>query len=205
MDLAESQGAVHHHQPRSDAVHTAQLDQANGAGFATDIGSKTSHTAIMARSLRIPAVVGLKDASNQLETGQYALLDGYQRRASSSIRPTRRFSNTGRSSASRSRCRKSCGISRPSRRSRWTGIACILSANIEQATDAEEVRANGAEGVGLFRTEYLFINREASPTEEEQYQAYRQVASALKPSRWSSARWTWAAINFCRICTCRRR
>src|SRR5215469_5015830 len=57
--------------------HTAQLDRRNVLGFATDVGSKTSHTAIMARSLRIPAVVGLKDLSDKLETGQYALLDGF--------------------------------------------------------------------------------------------------------------------------------
>ena len=61
------------------------------------------------------------------------------------------------------------------------GHRVILSANVEQAADAEAVRANGAEGVGLFRTEYLFINRETAPTEEEQYQSYRQVAAALKP------------------------
>src|SRR5204863_7066125 len=57
--------------------NTAQLDKRNVLGFATDVGSRTSHTAIMARSLRIPAVVGLKDASIQLENGQYALLDGF--------------------------------------------------------------------------------------------------------------------------------
>src|SRR5882724_7811669 len=57
--------------------NTAQLDKRNVLGFATDVGSKTSHTAIMARSLRIPAIVGLKDASTQLESGQYALLDGF--------------------------------------------------------------------------------------------------------------------------------
>src|SRR5215469_13378792 len=57
--------------------NTAQLDKSNVLGFATDVGSRTSHTAIMARSLRIPAVVGLKDASARLESGQYVLLDGY--------------------------------------------------------------------------------------------------------------------------------
>ena len=61
------------------------------------------------------------------------------------------------------------------------GHHVCLSANIEQAADAEEVKANGAEGVGLFRTEYLFINRDYLPTEEQQYQAYRAAAAALKP------------------------
>jgi phosphoenolpyruvate-protein phosphotransferase (PTS system enzyme I) len=61
------------------------------------------------------------------------------------------------------------------------GVRIILSANVEQAADAEAVKACGAEGVGLFRTEYLFINRQVLPTEEEQYQAYRSVAAALKP------------------------
>ena len=61
------------------------------------------------------------------------------------------------------------------------GHRVILSANVEQATDAAEVRANGAEGVGLFRTEYLFINRNTLPSEEEQFEAYRKAAADLKP------------------------
>src|SRR6185369_9472906 len=61
------------------------------------------------------------------------------------------------------------------------GLRIVLSANVEQPSDTEAVIASGAEGVGLFRTEYLFINREMPPSEEQQYEAYRAVASALKP------------------------
>src|SRR5207249_8077643 len=61
------------------------------------------------------------------------------------------------------------------------GRRIVISANIEQAADAEEVKANGADGVGLFRTEYLFLNRDHPPGEEQQYQAYRATAAALKP------------------------
>ena len=159
---------------------TAQLDRKIVLGFATDIGGKTSHTAIMARSLRIPAVVGLKSASSELQTGQYALLDGFN--GVIIINPTEgTLFEYGRI------IRKQVSLDEKLRDTydkpamTLDGTRVVLSANVEQAADTEQVRANGAEGVGLFRTEFLFINREVLPTEEEQYQAYRQVAAALKP------------------------
>ena len=160
---------------------TAVLDKKMVLGFATDVGSKTSHTAIMARSLRIPAIVGLGRASQELRTGQYALLDGYNGQIV--LNPTdQTLFEYGQL------VRKQVSLEEKLRDAydqpavTLDGVRFILSANIEQAADAEAVLASGAEGVGLFRTEYLFINRDTLPTEEEQYQAYRQVASALKPS-----------------------
>jgi phosphotransferase system enzyme I (PtsI) len=160
--------------------NTAQLDKRNVLGFATDVGSKTSHTAIMARSLRIPAVVGLKDASLQLESGQYALLDGFNgviivNPADQTLLEYKQL------------IRKQVTLQEKMRdillkpAVTLDGHRVFLSANIEQPADAENVKANGAEGVGLFRTEYLFINRELPPSEEQQYQAYREAAAALKP------------------------
>jgi phosphotransferase system enzyme I (PtsI) len=160
--------------------NTAQLDKRNVLGFATDVGSKTSHTAIMARSLRIPAIVGLKEASGQLETGQYALLDGFN--GSVIVNPTDQtlfeYGELIRKQVTlQDRLRDI--LVKPA--ITLDGHRVTLSANIEQAGDAEAVRANGAEGVGLFRTEYLYIRREHPPSEEQQYQAYREAAAALKP------------------------
>jgi phosphotransferase system enzyme I (PtsI) len=160
--------------------NTAQLDKRKVLGFGTDVGSKTSHTAIMARSLRIPAVVGLKDVSAQLESGQYALLDGFN--GVVIINPTDetlfQYGQLERKQASLQEKLRDI-LLKPA--VTLDGHRVVLSANIEQAGDAAEVRACGAEGVGLFRTEYLFINRANLPGEEQQYQAYREAAAALKP------------------------
>lgn len=160
---------------------TAQLDRKNVLGFATDIGSRTSHTAIMARSLRIPAVVGLKNASQYLTSGEYALLDGFN--GNIVVNPTDQtlfeYGQLIRKQVSLEEKLRDA-LNQPA--VTLDNHHIFISANIEQAADTEAVRNSGAEGVGLFRTEYLFLNREISPTEEEQYQAYRHVAAALKPN-----------------------
>ena len=159
---------------------TAQLDKQNVLGFATEVGSKTSHTAIMARKLRIPAIVGLKDASKQLETGQYALLDGFN--GVIVVNPTDQtlyeYGQIIHQQDTRQQKLRDM-LQKPALT--LDGRRVLLSANIEQAADAAEVRACGAEGVGLFRTEYLFINREHPPGEEQQYQSYHETAVALSP------------------------
>jgi phosphotransferase system enzyme I (PtsI) len=160
--------------------NTAQLDKRSVLGFATDVGSKTSHTAIMARSLRIPAVVGLKEASSLLESGQYALLDGFN--GIIIVNPTDQTlfeygQLIGKQVALQEKLKDI--LLKPA--VTLDGHRVFLSANIESPADADAVKASGAEGVGLFRTEYLFINRETPPTEEQQYQAYIEVARALKP------------------------
>jgi phosphoenolpyruvate-protein phosphotransferase (PTS system enzyme I) len=160
--------------------NTAQLDKRKVLGFATDVGSKTSHTAIMARSLRIPAIVGLRDVSGQLVTGQQALLDGLN--GMLVVNPTdQTLFDYGqlilRQATSQERLRDL--LREPA--VTLDGHRVLLNANIEQAADAEQVKANGADGVGLFRTEYLFLNREHLPGEEQQYQDYRATAAALKP------------------------
>jgi phosphotransferase system enzyme I (PtsI) len=159
---------------------TAQLDRKNVLGFATDIGSRTSHTAIMARSLRIPAVVGLKNASEVLESGEYALLDGYN--GLIIINPTdQTLFEYGQLIRKQVSLEEKLRDTVKQHAVTLDNHRIFISANIEQASDTESVRNSGAEGVGLFRTEYLFLNREHQPTEEEQYEAYRQVAEALKP------------------------
>src|SRR5262245_57027743 len=160
--------------------NTAQLQQRNVLGFATDVGSKTTHTEIMARSLRIPAIVGLKDASGQLESGQYALLDGFN--GVIVVGPTdQTLYEYGQLVSKHLTLEEKLRELLLKPAITLDGRRVCLSANIEHAADTEAVKANGAEGVGLFRNEYLFIEREHPPSEEQQYQAYRSAAAALKP------------------------
>jgi phosphotransferase system enzyme I (PtsI) len=135
----------------------------------------------MARSLRIPAVVGLQHASRELLSGSYALLDGYN--GLIIINPTdQTLFEYGQL------VRKQVTLEEKLREMQdrpavsLDGVRIVLSANVEQPSDTDAVISSGAEGVGLFRTEYLFINREVLPNEEEQFVAYKQVAAALKPS-----------------------
>ncbi len=160
--------------------NTAQLDKRNVLGFATDVGSRTSHTAIMARSLRIPAAVGLGDVSQKLETGNYALLDGYS--GVLVVNPTEQtLYEYGQVLLKQVTFQEGLRdiLSKPA--VTLDGHRVLLAANIEQAADADQVKSSGADGVGLFRTEYLFLNSESLPTEQEQYEAYREAAAALKP------------------------
>jgi len=160
--------------------NTAQLDRRTVLGFAIDIGSRTSHTAIMARSLRIPAVVGLKGASTQLQTGQYALLDGFNGViiANPTDQTLFEYGELIRKHVTlQDRLRDV--LNKPA--VTLDGHHVFLSANIEQPGDTEAVKSSGAEGVGLFRTEYLFIKGDSLPTEEQQFEAYREAAAALKP------------------------
>jgi phosphoenolpyruvate-protein phosphotransferase (PTS system enzyme I) len=160
---------------------TAVLDKKMVLGFATDVGSKTSHTAILARSLQIPAIVGLKDVSQQLQNGQFILLDGFTGHliVNPSDQTLFEYGQLVRRQVSlQEHLREVKDLSATS----LDGITLILSANVEQPSDTEAVQAFGAQGVGLFRTEYLFISRTTLPSEEEQYQALKQVAVALKPN-----------------------
>jgi phosphotransferase system enzyme I (PtsI) len=160
---------------------TTQLNKKFVLGFGTDVGSKTSHTAIMARSMRIPAVVGLKNATEDVENGQYALLDGFN--GVVILNPTEQtlfeYGQLVRKQESLDEKLRDT-IYKPA--VTLDGQPVALSANIEQPDDCQAVKENGAEGVGLFRTEFLYINRTDLPTEEEQYKAYRQIAEALKPN-----------------------
>ena len=135
----------------------------------------------MARSLRIPAVVGLGHASKELVTGEYALLDGFN--GLIIINPTdQTLFEYGQLERKRITLEEKLRDTIDKPAITLDGARIVLSANVEQPSDTEAVIASGAEGVGLFRTEYLFINRDTLPSEEEQFEAYRQVAAALKPN-----------------------
>jgi phosphotransferase system enzyme I (PtsI) len=159
---------------------TAQLDRNFVLGFATDVGGPTSHTAILARSLDIPAVVGAQNISEELETGDYALLDGYN--GTVIVNPTdQTLFEYGQLAKIKASLGEKLREIKGQPAVTLDGKAIHLSANIEDQNDVPAVIAHGAEGVGLFRTEFLFINRENLPNEEEQYKVYREVAAALKP------------------------
>jgi phosphotransferase system enzyme I (PtsI) len=160
---------------------TAQLNKKFVLGFATDIGGKTSHTAIMARSLGIPAVVGLQSATQELDSGDYALLDGYT--GTIIVNPTDQILfEYGQLAKIKASLDEKLREIRSLPAITLDGQPIHLSANIEDQNDIEAVLTSGAEGVGLFRTEFLYINRDSLPTEEDQYKVYREVAAALKPN-----------------------
>jgi phosphoenolpyruvate-protein phosphotransferase (PTS system enzyme I) len=148
-------------------------------GFVTDVGGVTSHTAIVARSLGIPALVGLHHARPTISEGELLIVDGVQGVLVVNPDPL---------VLAEYRLRQSqIGIERQKlKRLKLTPAATLdgtpvdLYANIELPQDMAEVLDAGADGVGLFRTEFLFLNRKDLPGEEEQFEAYRQVAAAMK-------------------------
>jgi phosphotransferase system enzyme I (PtsI) len=159
---------------------TAQLDKKFVLGFATDIGGHTSHTAIMARSQGIPAVVGLQNISGELEDGDYVLLDGYNGNVIANPTDQSLF-EYGQLVKIKASLEEKLQEIKMQPAVTLDGKNITLAANIEDQNDVEAVTAGGAEGVGLFRTEFLFISRATLPTEEEQFKVYQQVAAALKP------------------------
>jgi phosphotransferase system enzyme I (PtsI) len=134
----------------------------------------------MARSLGIPAVVGLQTIADELETGDYALLDGYN--GTVVVNPTdQTLFEYGQLAKIKASLEEKLRAIKTQPAVTLDGKIIHLSANIEDQNDVDAVVAHGAEGVGLFRTEFLFINRDSLPDEEDQYKVYRQVAAALKP------------------------
>src|ERR1700726_1020359 len=159
---------------------TATLNRQLVLGFATDVGSRTSHTAIMARSLSIPAVVGLKDISQRLSPGEHVLLDGTN--GIVILNPTdQTLWEYGEIEIKLEHVEEVLTSLRDTVSTTADGRHVILSANIELPEDVSLVLAAGAEGIGLYRTEFFFLNKNDLPTEEEQYSTYRAVAEAIMP------------------------
>ena len=177
LALTDPHILVAHNLTPSDA---AMMNRERVLGIATDLGSRTSHTAIMARSLGIPAVVGLHDATTRLETGEQVLLDGtngfvvINPKADTLAHYREIESKRVRIVAQLTELRETKSTTRD-------GHHIVLSANIELPQDIEAVSANGAEGVGLYRTEFLYLNRDSLPTEDEQYDTYHHVAERVAP------------------------
>jgi len=159
---------------------TTSLDRQHVTGFATDVGSHTSHTAIVARSMGLPAVVGLHNLSQHVHDGQSAILDGYS--GTLIIEPTEQTLFVyGQLEVKRHTVKERLDALHDLPAQTLDGHRMILSGNIELPVDAPVVLAAGAEGIGLFRTEFLYLNRSEFPTEEEQYKSYVEVARMVKP------------------------
>ena len=155
------------------------LSQQNVAAFITEYGGPLSHTAILARSLSIPAVVGLRDARKLLRENETIIVDGEAGHVLAD--PDRKALDFYLGKQERQaqyrrdlvKLRGKAAISRD-------GVKIHLLANIELLEDAAEAAANGAEGIGLYRTEFLYMNRKGLPSEEEQYQAYSRIVAAAQ-------------------------
>ena len=157
---------------------TVQLDREAIAGIATDAGTRTSHVAILARSLGLPAVVGLRDATSRLQTGQQAVLDGSSGMIIPSPTATQIEAYTDRAqreAADQIELQHLVGAEPIT----LDGVRIVLRANVDLPEDAEYAARSGAEGVGLMRTEFLVVGRAAMPDEEEQYRAYTKVVTAF--------------------------
>jgi phosphotransferase system enzyme I (PtsI) len=177
LALSESHILVAHNLTPSD---TASINRANVLGIATDLGSRTSHAAILARSLNIPAVVGLHDITAKLETGQHVLVDGSDGLLIVNPAPET-IAHYAEIESRRARVTAQLKELRTTRSTTRDGHHIVLSANIELPEDVEAVAANGAEGIGLYRTEFLYLNRTTLPTEDEQFETYRKVAERVRP------------------------
>lgn len=157
---------------------TAQLNRHLVLGFATDVGSRTSHTAIMARSLNIPAVVALHNISDALLSGDQVLLDGYSGLVI--LNPSdQTLWEYGELEVKKTAVEDKLEALRETASTTLDGRHITLSANIELPSDVELVKQSGAEGIGLYRTEFFYINKNELPNEEEQYENYCVVAREM--------------------------
>ena len=149
-------------------------------GFLTDIGGRTSHTAIIAKSLGVPAVVGLKDATLRINNQDYVIIDGQKGLVIINPSPETKelyIKEQHKITASLEKLDDLKNLPAQT----LDGKNIPMLANLELSTEIPAVRKYGAEGVGLYRTEFLYMNRLDLPSEEEQYQAYVQVAQAVSP------------------------
>jgi len=159
---------------------TAVMHRGNAIAFATDIGGRTSHTAIMAKSLEIPAVVGLESVTSSVKDGLNIIVDG--NRGKVIINPSGATVRKYRAEKKRfEKFEKHLLKLKDLPARTLDGKEVALAANIELPEDVPAVLAHGAKGIGLYRTEYFYMNRHSLPGEDEQYEAYRQVAEKILP------------------------
>lgn len=157
---------------------TAQLNLNKVLGFITDLGGRTSHTSIMARSLELPAIVGTSDVTKQVKNDDYLILDAVNNKI---------YVNPTADIVDELKAVQNQYISEKDELTKLKDLPAItldghqveVCANIGTVRDVAGAERNGAEGVGLYRTEFLFMDRDSLPTEEEQFQAYKAVAEAV--------------------------
>lgn len=174
--IAEDTVIIAHDLTPSD---TAQLNPAVIKGFATDIGGRTSHSAIMSRSLEIPAVVGTKQATKTIANGDMIIVDGID--GDVLINPSEEELTTYKQKQQQFAEQKAEWAKLVNEQTvTKDGVHVELAANIGTPQDLDGVLANGAEGIGLYRTEFLYMGRTELPSEEEQFEAYKEVVERME-------------------------
>jgi phosphotransferase system enzyme I (PtsI) len=159
---------------------TAALVKEPVVAIITEVGTRTSHTSIMARALEIPAVVGVADALGRIGPGDIVIVDGF--RGEVTVAPT-----PDMIAEAEARAKKHIALVRHLREDRdkqtatADGVAVHLRANIEFPAEAPLAVDHGAEGIGLYRTEFLYVDRPTPPDEDEQYEVYRAVVETMHP------------------------
>lgn len=158
---------------------TAQLDRNYVLGFITDIGGRTSHSAIMARSLEIPAVVGAGTATTTIQNGDWLIVDGLSGQVL--VNPTADVIADYQEKAQSYRTQQAEWVTLVNEQTMSKdGVHIELAANIGSPSDLDGVLRHGAEGIGLYRTEFLYMGRENLPSEDEQFTAYKTVIEGMK-------------------------
>ncbi len=161
---------------------TAQLNKEFVQGFATNIGGRTSHSAIMSRSLEIPAIVGTKTITQEVKQGDMIIVDGLN--GDVIVNPTEDELIAYQDKRERYFAdKKELQKLRDADTVTVDGVHAELAANIGTPNDLPGVIENGAQGIGLYRTEFLYMGRDQMPTEEEQFEAYKEVLEAMNGKR----------------------
>jgi phosphotransferase system enzyme I (PtsI) len=159
---------------------SATLDRTAALGIVTDSGSKTSHAVIVARSMKIPAVVGVRSLTERVQNGDWAIVDGYEgvvilNPSESTLFRYGKIQERKKSFETR--------LLEANRQPAVTldGVKVALMANIERTEEVAKAKSFVADGIGLYRTEFLFLNTARLPTEQEQFVAYKSVVEAMAP------------------------
>lgn len=175
--LREDTIVVAHNLTPSD---TLNMREQKVRGFATDMGGRTSHTAILAQSLEIPAVVGLREISRVIRTGDMLIIDGSQGLVIVNPDPST-IHNYKRAQEIQLDEYRELEKLRDMPATTVDGHRIALAANIDSFDEIKSVLSHGAEGIGLYRTEYLFLNRTSLPNEQEQFENYAKIAKSMLP------------------------
>lgn len=159
---------------------SASIDRSAAIALVTDSGSKTSHAVIVARSMKVPAVVGVRSLTKRARNGDWAIVDGYDGVVILNPSESTLF-RYGKIQERKKSFEARLLEANRERAVTTDGVAVSLMANIEKVDEVEQVKSYAAEGIGLYRTEYLFLNSARIPTEQEQFLAYKAVAEAIAP------------------------
>ncbi len=159
----------------------AGIDRSAALGIVTDAGSRTSHAVIVARSMKIPAVVGVRDLTLKVKNGDWLMVDGYD--GVVIVNPTEQtLFRYGKIQKAKQSFESRLMTVNELTAETLDGVAVTLRANIEKPDEVAQVKQYRADGVGLYRTEFLFLSAEKIPTEEQQYAAYREIVTGLAPA-----------------------